>query len=210
MKPEELRQKCVDLLVQADDGHPGSVMSLVEIVCDEVKHLDLRRDKLIISKGHGGMILYPILHEMGLISDEDIANFRKRGAKLTMFPHKGIPGIPVSCGSLGHGLGYACGFALADRNIRIVCIISEGELYEGSTWEALMFARAKNLSNLEVIVDKNDAITLGTPAECLDIPWSLLDTFPFVHVVKTVKGAGVPAWEGKISSHYWSRPYAAA
>lgn len=208
MSPSELRQKCIDLLVQADDGHPGSVMSLVEIVCD--LNIDFKRDKLIISKGHGGMVIYPLLHEQGLISDEDMRDFRKPGALLTMFPNKAIPGVPVSCGSLGCGLGYACGIALADRNVRVVCIISEGELYEGSTLEALTFARAKNLTNLQVIVDKNDAITLGTPAECLDIPWGALNQFPFVTVVQTVKGKGVAAWEGKVESHYWSAPYAAA
>jgi len=181
-------------------------MSLVEIVHEVVQDLDLTRDKLIISKGHGGMVLYPILHERGMISDEDYANFRKPGAPLTMFPNRHIKGIPVSCGSLGNGVGYGCGFALADRSCRVVVIISEGELYEGSTWEALMFARHYNLTNLRVIVDKNDAITLGTPEECLSIPWGILYHFPFVDVRETVKGAGVPAWEGKVSSHYWSKP----
>jgi transketolase N-terminal domain/subunit len=196
------------MLVKADDGHPGSVMSLVEIICDVVPTLDLKKDKLIISKGHGGMILYPILHEHGFISHEDIRDFRTPGALLTMFPNKSIPGIAVSCGSLGCGLGYGCGFALANRSNKVVVIVSEGELYEGSTWEALMFARHYKLENLRVIVDKNDAITLGKPSECLDIPWDVLNSFPFVEVIQTVKGKGVPAWEGKIESHYWSRPNA--
>lgn len=204
MSPEVLRKKCVELLVKADDGHPGSVMSLVEIVAG----LD-PKDRIVISKGHGGMVLYPIFHEAGLLTDEDMAHFREPGARLTMFPNKSIPGILASCGSLGNGLGYACGMAMADKS-PIVCIISEGELYEGATWEALMFARHYNLTNLRVIVDKNDAITLGKPSECLDIPWKMLDSFPFVEVVQTVKGKGVPSWENKIASHYWSRPYAAA
>lgn len=198
----------MEMLVKADDGHPGSVMSLVEIICDVVPTLDLKKDKLIISKGHGGMILYPILHEQGFISHEDIRDFRSPSGLLTMFPNKSIPGIPVSCGSLGCGIGYGCGFALADRANKVVVIISEGELYEGSTWEALMFARNYKLENLRVIVDKNDAITLGKPSECMDIPWGMLNSFPFVEVIQTVKGKGVPAWEGKYESHYWSRPYA--
>jgi transketolase len=208
LKPDELRKRCVDLLCQANDGHPGSVMSLVEIICDVVPTLDLTRDKLIISKGHGGMVLYPILNELGLITDDEIRNFRKPKAKLTMFPHKGIPGIPVGCGSLGHGIGYGCGFALADRTRSVVVIISEGELYEGSTWEALMFARHYELVNMRIIVDKNDAITLGRPDECLAIPWEWLPAW--IEIRHTVKGFGVPAWEGKVSSHYWSSPHAAA
>ena len=202
MSPEQLRQKCIDLLVQAQDGHPGSVMSLVEVV----HGLDPSH-RLVISEGHAGMVVYPLLHERGLITDSDMENFRKPGALLTMFPNKDIPGVLASCGSLGCGIGYACGMAMADPS-PIVCIISEGELYEGSTWEALMFARHYNLTNLRVIVNKNDAITLGKPSECLDIPWKQVYGFPNVEVVQTVKGKGVPAWENKVSSHYWSDPYA--
>ena len=179
-------------------------MSLVEVVAS----LDPAH-RLVISEGHAGMVIYPLLHERGLITDEQLRDFRKPGALLTMFPHKGIPGVLCSCGSLGQGLGYACGLAMADPS-PITCIISEGELYEGSTWESLMFARHYRLNNLRVIVNKNDAITLGKPSECLDLPWKALYEFPQVSVIQTVKGKGVPAWEGKISSHYWSDPYAAA
>lgn len=204
MSPDQLRRECIALLVQAQDGHPGSVMSLVEVVAG----LDPSA-RLIISEGHAGMIVYPLLYERGLITKEDLENFRKPSGRLTMFPHKGIPGILASCGSLGNGLGYACGLAMADSSA-IICVISEGELYEGATWEALMFARHYKLTNLRVIVNKNDAIVLGKPAECLDIPWQALDAFPGVEIVQTVKGKGVPVWEGKVASHYWSDPNAAA
>lgn len=205
MSPDELRQKCLEMLCSAKDGHPGSVMSLVDVVAS----LDPSH-KLVISEGHAGMVVYPLLHERGLITDEDIESFRKPGGLLTMFPNKNIPGISVSCGSLGNGLGYACGMAYADRNTPITCIISEGELYEGATWEALLFCRHYNLSNLRVIVNKNDAIILGKPSECLSIPWRMLSHFPQAEIMETVKGKGVPAWEGKVSSHYWSDPHAAA
>ena len=201
MKPHELREKCIEMLCQANDGHPGSVMSLVEVVSG----LDPTH-RLVISEGHAGMVMYPLLHERGLITDEDIANFRKPEGRLTMFPNKAIPGILASCGSLGNGLGYACGMAYADRATPITCIISEGELYEGSTWEALLFARHYNLTNLRVIVNKNNAITLGDPADCLSIPWRMLSHFPQAEVVETVKGKGVPDWEGRPESHYWSWP----
>jgi transketolase len=178
-------------------------MSIVEMV-NEINP----NGKLVISEGHAGMVVYPLLRERGLITDEDIKNFRKPGGRLTMFPNKSIPGIHASCGSLGCGIGYACGMALADRSTPVTCIISEGELYEGSTWEALMFARHYNLSNLRIIVNKNDAIILGKPSECLDIPWKALEIFPNVEVQQTIKGKGVPAWEGKVGSHYWSDPHA--
>ena len=208
MEPETLRKRCIELLCKANDGHPGSVMSIVEIVCDVMPELALPKDKLIISPGHAGMVLYPILNELGLITDEEIKRFREQGSALTMFPHKKIPGIPVSCGSLGFGIGYGAGIALASPSTRVVVIISEGELNEGSTWEALMFVRHYKLDNLRVIVNKNDAIILGHPEDCLSIPWDMLKPFKFVTVRQTVKGKGVPAWEGKYSSHYWSNPHA--
>ena len=175
-------------------------MSLVDVVAG----LD-SSSRLVISEGHAGMVVYPLLRERGLITDEDIRDFRKPKGRLTMFPNKSIPGILCSCGSLGNGIGYAVGLAMGDPS-PIICIISEGELYEGATWEALMFARHYKLDNLRVIVNKNDAIILGRPDECLDIPWRALEVFPQVEVVQTIKGKGVPAWEGKASSHYWSDP----
>lgn len=191
------------MLTQADDGHPGSVMSLVDFVAD----LGIK-ERLVISEGHAAMVVYPLLHEAGILTDEDIANFRKVGGRLTMFPHKGIPGILCGCGSLGNGIGYAVGLAMADTS-PITCIISEGELYEGATWEALMFARHYKLTNLRVVINKNDAIIFGHPEDCLSIPWRALAPFA-CETIQTVKGKGVPAWEGKPSSHYWSRPNAAA
>ena len=203
MNPQELRDQCVSMLTQADDGHPGSVMSLV----DFVSGLDIN-ERLVISEGHAAMIVYPLLREAGILTDEDIRDFRKVGGRLTMFPHKGIPGILCGCGSLGNGIGYAAGLAMADPS-PITCIISEGELYEGCTWEALMFIRHYKLTNLRVVINKNDAIILGKPEDCLSIPWGSLDEFD-VEIIQTVKGKGVPAWEGKVSSHYWTKPHAAA
>ncbi len=200
MSPELLRERCIALLTLADDGHPGSVMSLV----DFVSTLNIN-ERIVISEGHAAMVVYPLLHEAGILTDTDMLNFRKVGGRLTMFPHKGIPGILCGCGSLGNGIGYAAGLAMADPS-PITCIISEGELYEGATWEALMFIRHYKLNNLRVVINKNDAIIFGHPEDCLSIPWNCVDPFSFVEIIQTVKGYGVPAWHGKPSSHYWSRP----
>ena len=221
MKPDILRKKVYDMLVKADDGHCGSVMSLIEILCAVNDSYDLKRDKLIISKAHGAMAIYPILQELGLVSQEDIDTFRMPGARLTMFPNMTIPGVHATLGSMGHGLGIAAGMALANPDINVICVMGEGELYEGSVWEALMFIAHYKLTNVKIVVDRNDYIVLGRADECMRVPFpanimhcdghdvaSVTDAMQrsqFV-VAHTTKGMGVPAWEGKPESHYWIRP----
>ena len=229
MKPDILRKKVYDMLVKADDGHCGSVMSLIEILCAINDTFDLKRDKLIISKAHGAMACYPLLQELGLITEKDIEEFRQPGGRLTMFPNMTIPGVHATLGSMGHGLGIAAGIAMAQPDINVICVMGEGELYEGSVWEALLFIRHHGLPNLKIVVDRNYYIVLGSVEECLslaplhtkltglglnsevcdghnvdELKWHLA-AYQIV-IAMTTKGKGVPAWEGKPESHYWIRP----
>ena len=116
-------------------------------------------DKLIISKGHATAAVYPILRDFGVISNNDWENWGKKDSALRVFGNTSIKGIDITSGSLGHGIGAGAGLALSyqkqslDKNVYV--IISEGELYEGSTWEALLFAKHYNLYNLKVIIDVN-------------------------------------------------------
>ena len=229
MKPDILRKKVYDMLVKADDGHCGSVMSLIEILCAINDTFDLKRDKLIISKAHGAMACYPILQELGLITEKDIEEFRQPGALLTMFPNMTIPGVHATLGSMGHGLGIAAGIAMAQPDINVICVLGEGELYEGSVWEALLFIKHYQLSNLKIVIDRNGYIVLGSVEKCLSLSslYGKLDGFGVDHcacyghdvdelkryldeyqlvIARTTKGKGVPAWEGKPESHYWIRP----
>ena len=226
MKPDILRKKVYDMLVKADDGHCGSVMSLIEILCAVNDSYDLKRDKLIISKAHGAMAIYPILQELGLVSQEDIDTFRMPGARLTMFPNMTIPGVHATLGSMGHGLGIAAGMAMANPDINVICVMGEGEMYEGSVWEAMLFIKHHKLPNLKIIIDRNGYVVLGRADELLRLTPvrdkftslgftvrvadghnvdHLQETLAVAQVViaLTIKGKGVPAWEGKPESHYW-------
>jgi len=131
------------------------------------------RNRLIISKGHGAICLYPILADLGFFRKEELKNVCKNNALLGGIPDPKIPGIETVNGSLGHGLGYACGVALAlkEKKIKtnIFVILSDGELCEGSVWEGLMFAAKHSLNNIIVILDNNKTTMLDFTKNIIDI-----------------------------------------
>jgi transketolase len=117
------------------------------------------RDRLVISKGHGSICYYPILADLGYFPNEELEQVCQEGSFLGGIPDTLIPGYESINGSLGHGLGVACGMALALRRRRsestVYVILGDGELNEGSVWEAIMFAAQHRLENLVAIVDNN-------------------------------------------------------
>ncbi len=117
------------------------------------------RDRFIASKGHGCVALYPIFADVGYIAAEELATVGKTGSRLGGIPDAQIPGIETTNGSLGHGLGVACGIALALKqkrsDARVYVLVGDGELCEGSVWEAVMFAGQQQLDNLVLIADNN-------------------------------------------------------
>ena len=170
-----LRQELFEMFLQAKQGHPGSVLSQVEITAvlyygDVVKYRrgkpdDPERDIVIVSKGHSTMGLYPILADVDFFSKEEIQKYGTGGGILRIFGNISIPGIEATTGSLGHGQGVGAGFALAAKkdlsNQKTYVIISEGEMYEGSVWETALFASQQKLDNLILILDRNHKIILG-------------------------------------------------
>ena len=122
--------------------------------------LDEKRDRCIISKGHGSISMYPILADLGFFSKSELQDLCKSGSFLGGIPDPVIPGYETVNGSLGHGLGVATGIALAlktkksDSNVFVVT--GDGELHEGANWEAIMFASHHKLDNLHLIVDNNN------------------------------------------------------
>ncbi len=194
------------------------------------------RDIFIMSKGHGCLIQYVILNEQGILSDNDIKTYCKPEGRLGAHPDYGTPGIEASTGSLGHGLGIAVGRAmgrkLLNRGGTVFCVISDGELQEGSTWEAIIMAANKNLNNLTVLVDNNDFSGLERMSEAHPAFYPLLEKFtafgwdahgvdghdanaihqaiaaphkgPKIIVCKTVKGKGVSYMEHEPIWHYRS------
>jgi len=123
-----------------------------------------KRDRFIISKGHGSISFYPILADMGYFGKKELGRVCKEGTFLGGIPDCIIPGYETTNGSLGHGLGVACGIALAlkrrKRKERVFVLVGDGELYEGSVWEAVMFASEHRLDNLTLIIDNNKACML--------------------------------------------------
>jgi transketolase len=169
-KAQLIRENSLRIIHAAKSGHPGGSLSVADILAVLYfgPHLNFNpqepkcptRDILVVSKGHSSPAVYSALGLAGFFPLEDTISFRKLGS-----PYQGhidssrVPGVEVSTGSLGHGLSNALGFALAARldnsNRKIFAILSDGELQEGSSWEAVMACSHFGVSNLVAIVDRN-------------------------------------------------------
>ena len=132
-----------------------------------------KRDRLVISKGHGAISFYPILADVGYFDKEELGRVGQEGSFLGCIPDCIIPGFETTNGALGHGLGVACGISLAlkkkRRNEKVFVILGDGELFEGSIWEAVMFAGEHRLDNLIVIIDHNKVCMLDYCRNVIDL-----------------------------------------
>ena len=229
-------------------GHIGSSMSLVEIMrvlFDSYLRYNPSdatwsdRDRLILSKGHGCLALYAILADKGFFDPEELDGFCKFDSRLGGHPELGkLPGVEASTGALGHGLPIAVGMALAAKikkqSHRIVVIMGDGEINEGSVWEAAMSASKHKLNNLIAMVDYNKLQSYGLTKEVLDLEpladkWMafgfevvevdghdmkalenlvtrlpLKDNKPTAVICHTIKGKGISFAEGKAEWHHKS------
>lgn len=162
--------------------HIGCALSLIEICAalfDGVMRYDPAdpaspdRDLLVLSKGHGVMALYACFRELGWLSDDDLRRYLADGTVLRGACEVGVPGCEASGGSLGHGLPVAVGMALGLRlrgeTRRVWCVVGDGELDEGSMWEAIALAAHRRLDNLAVIVDANGWQALGRTSDVLSL-----------------------------------------
>lgn len=131
------------------------------------------RDRFIISKGHGAISFYPILADLGYFDPKELNRVCQEGTFLGGIPDSIIPGFETINGSLGHGPGVACGIALGlkrkRRNESVFVLVGDGELYEGSMWEAIMFAGEHHLDNLIMILDNNRVCMLDYCKRILDL-----------------------------------------
>lgn len=158
----------------AKAGHVGSSLSCSEIMTFIKFEWMSEGDEFILSKGHAAAVLYSTWAEAGIISEEQIATFYKNGTVLSAHPPVNkIQGIPFATGSLGHGLGIAVGLGLAAKlkksDKKIFCLTSDGELDEGSTWEAALFLYAKCLNNVVWIIDRNRLQGFGKTESILQL-----------------------------------------
>lgn len=168
IKTKEIKKKCLEMCIHAGSGHVTSAFSCAEIMTTlyyEIMNYDVsnpewkNRDRFVMSKNHGSVITYPILADLGYVNEEELETFLKDGSRFGSHSKDSIPGVEFSGGSLGIGLGVAAGLAygakLCGETWFTFALVGDGECYEGSIWEAAMFAGHYGLNNLVAIVDRN-------------------------------------------------------
>ncbi len=163
------RRNIVQMVYNAKSGHIGGAMSSVELLtvlyhkfmklCPNPA-LDFEiRDRFVLSKGHASSVLYSVLSQTGYFPKEELMSFRIFGSRLQGHPVPICPGIDAATGSLGQGLSIACGMAMGlklDKNpAKVYCLMGDGELQEGSVWEAFMHCTHEKLDNIIAIIDRN-------------------------------------------------------
>ena len=240
-----VRKGIIEGTFHAKSGHPGGSLSIAELLTylyfKEMKINPAepnceKRDRFVLSKGHAAPALYATLAERGFFPVEDLKTLRKADSYLQGHPNMNyVPGVDMSTGSLGQGVSAAVGMALAAGRMgnafRVYTILGDGEIEEGQVWEAAMFASAKKLSNLCVIVDNNNLQIDGTVEE-VNSPYPIPEKFaafgfnvieidgncfcdiekafaafnacsdkPTAIIAKTVKGKGVSFMENQVSWH---------
>lgn len=177
-------------IFNAKAGHPGGSLSIAEILAylynvemkvDPKNQKDPNRDRFVLSKGHAAPALYATLALKGFFPTEDVKTLRKADSYLQGHPSMNkVPGVDMSTGSLGQGISAAAGMALAakldNKDYRVYTILGDGEIEEGEVWEAAMFASAKGLDNLLVIVDNNNLQIDGTVEE-VNSPYPIVEKF---------------------------------
>lgn len=231
------RRRILDISQQVSALHIGSAYSCTEIVDAIYYGLMGHYDTFVMSKGHGAMIQYVILEARGDLSRFDLDAYCTKGGQLGVHPHYGNPGIAASTGSLGHGLSIACGMALAERSRKTggvtYVVLGDGELQEGSTWEAILMMSSLKLSNVVAFIDNNDFQSLGRTSETHPSFYPLREKFeafrwevaevdghdewgiveavtnrraeqPLVVIAKTTKGKGISFMENVPMWHYRS------
>jgi transketolase len=222
---KKVRQNILKTSFEAGACHIGSALSCVEILVALYSKILRKGDVFLFSKASGVCAFYTILAEKGIADRKKVAYYLKK------YPLAGreVPGVIWSAGSLGHGLPVAVGMALADKKRRVYCLVSDGELQEGTTWESALFANHHNLNNLVVIVDRNHFQACGKTEEILKLEplaakwksfgWQVLEIDghnlseiedalktkhkkPLIIIAKTVKGKGVDFMERDFEWHY--------
>lgn len=243
----EIRAHAVRMVAYARASHVGGALSMSDLLAvlysqilrlraDDVSWTE--RDRLILSKGHSCTALYAALAARGVFPVSELETYGRDGSRLMAHVSHKLPGVEFSTGSLGHGLPFGCGKALAakrqGKGWRVFVLLSDGELDEGSNWEAILFAPHHKLDNVVAIVDYNKIQSFGRVKEVLDLDpladkfrafrWAVreidghdhdkireaLNSVPWEDgkasclIAETVKGKGVSFMEGQLAWHYKS------
>ena len=220
-----------------EGAHVGGSLSAADILTVlYCRVLRPGRDHFVLSKGHAAAGLYAALAECGILPESDLAGYARNGGRLGGHPTKGLPGVEFPTGSLGHGLSLGVGLALAARrgglDERVFVLLGDGELQEGSVWEAAAAAGFLDLGNLIAVVDRNGLQIngsterrTGTSADLATrwagFGWDVVKVDghdlaalagilagaghsdrPTVLIARTIKGRGVSFLENRKKSHY--------
>ena len=181
-KAKELRKQIIDIIYNAQSGHPGGSLSAIDMLVG-LYYYKLRidpknpmwgdRDRFILSKGHCSPALYSVLADKGYFPKSELSGYRKIGRMLQGHPELNTPGVDFAGGALGQGISFAAGVALACRLDKKKCsiyvMIGDGEAQEGAVWEASMSAAFHKLDNLIAIIDKNQVQQTGKTIDVMDI-----------------------------------------
>ncbi len=244
---QDIRYESLKMVHSANASHIGGALSMADLLAvlyKEVLRIDPeepdweKRDRFILSKGHTCVGVYAALALKGFIPLEELGDYGKDGSRLMMHISHRVPGVEFSTGSLGHGLPFGCGKALAakrqGKKWRVFVMLSDGEMDEGSNWEAILFAPQHKLDNLVAIIDYNKIQSLGTVSEVMELDpladklkafrWAVREVDGHDHdeiqkalssvpwesgkpsclIAHTVKGKGISYMENQLAWHYKS------
>lgn len=252
MNIEQLRQKSIDyrktilrIIKKANAGHTGGSLSCIDILNVLYNHVmditpenfaSTHRDHYIQSKGHSVEALYTVLADQGFYSESELDTLNQYQSHFVGHPTRKVNGVEHNTGALGHGLSVSVGVALGlkqnKQNHRVFTLLGDGELAEGSSWEALMSASHYKLDNLVIIVDRNSLQITGTTEEVMGLEpladrftafgcvvrvcdgndvedlMNTLDTLPFeagkpnLIIARTIKGKGISFMEDTVKWHH--------
>lgn len=189
-KARQIRRNIIKMLGQAGSGHTGGSLSASDIAAclyfwemniDPAKPDWTERDRFVLSKGHAAPVLYAVLAEKGFFPTDNLTQLRKLGSPLQGHPDmRKVPGVEASTGSLGQGISWAVGMALAGKmdkqTYRVYTLLGDGEIEEGMVWEAAMAAAHYKLDNLMAFVDHNGLQIDGRVQEVMS-PLPIPDKF---------------------------------
>lgn len=244
---KQIRALALQMVAQAKASHIGSALSIADVVAvlyGEIMHIDpaqprlADRDRFILSKGHACVAVYAALAEKGFFPVSDLKTYGQDQSNLMNHISHKVAGVELSSGALGHGLPFGVGKAMAAKrlraNWRTFVLLSDGEMDEGSNWEALMFAAHHKLDNLVAIIDYNKLQSLTTVEKTLNLEplaeklrafgWSVREVDghdhqqlskalnstpwesdkPSLLITHTTKGKGVSFMENQVVWHYRS------
>jgi transketolase len=242
----EIRALALRLVHKAQASHIGSALSIADLLavliadnrlCNLPKQDDPLRDRILLSKGHACVALYSALCLKGFFSEDEVMTYGDDFSPFMNHASHHVPGVEMSTGALGHALPVACGRAYAAKlkqeDWHTFVILSDGELQEGSNWEALMFAAHHSLDNMTICIDYNNLQSLDSVDNTLSLRpldgklssfgWntfivdghdhdelsaalrdSKADNLPSAIIMITCKGKGVSYMEGSVAWHYRS------